>query len=45
MKSEVGEPPPVTTATVGDVIKYLKQVSAAIFEENQSCVALDKVNK
>jgi len=44
---DAGEPPtadPVATANLEDVIKYLKKVSLCVFEENEPCPALDKVN-
>ena len=43
---DVGEPPtvdPVATASVNDVVKYLKNVSICTFEEDIPCSAIDKV--
>ena len=42
-ESDLGEPP-AATAAIDDVIKYLKGVSLLIFEENNPCHALDRVN-
>ena len=46
-ESDVGEPPtgatPVATANLDAVIKYLKNVSLVVFEEDDPCPALDKV--
>ena len=44
---DVGEPPtvdPVTTASVVDVVNYLKNVSSCAFEEDNTCSAINKVN-
>lgn len=44
---DVGEPPtvaPVATANFETVVKYLKNVSLVVFEEDEPCAALDRVS-
>ena len=43
---DVGEPPtvdPVATVKIEDVIKYLKNVSSTVFEEDSQSPALNQV--